>query len=137
MKATEFQADVRIPLFPDSHLYLFVGRNARDMRREQALMFGEVPGDAVDTRCWSCWNRPIWVPPDPPSLRMCYGIFLPNHCLTAGEIWHEIFHVTMRVWEHHNHHPSPSGHEPHAYLGQWIADWVHDQLHVYSEKPGL
>lgn len=57
-----------------------------------------------------------------------YGVFFSYDRLIHGVIAHECFHMAHRIMEHvgaHYHDDSP---EPHAYLMQYLTQWVYDEI---------
>lgn len=63
---------------------------------------------------------------------VCYngseiGIFISLDNYTPGFMAHEVFHCACRIMERIGDTLTADRHEPHAYLVEWITDWIYGQ----------
>lgn len=104
----------KVPIY-DVHLTLVFGSDSASIDEQRALMVDEF-GEDFDTgaRAGFCVHN-----------HTQFGIFIALDAYTHGLLAHEVFHCACRIMELIGHDLSDKAHEPHAYLVEWITDWVY------------
>jgi hypothetical protein len=64
-----------------------------------------------------------------------FGVFLAMDKCTHGVVAHEVFHVVCRMMEWIESDLTKDRHEPHAYLLEWVTDWVYQFVKPKRERP--
>ncbi len=102
----------RIPIY-DMRLWIGVADTTATLHKKFSWAFGSQSGAQI--ACVSYAGAKM-------------GIFFEREELCHELIAHEVFHATLRVFEHIGHHTTPDGSEPAAYLAGWITERIYTDL---------
>lgn len=106
----------RVPIYA-SNLTLVVGSDSASIIEQRELM-NDILGDD---------GRPDGNPGFLSYNHNEFAIFISLADYTPGLVAHEVFHCACRIMELIGHDLDRLHHEPHAYLIEWLTDWVYKQ----------
>lgn len=116
-----FEISTSIPMYP-FWLTLSVSDDPVKARNKKSFLFGKrIKGTALAIASHGKGSGH-------------FGLFFKKGYIKHGTIAHEVLHITHRMLSSIKHKFKLKDQEPHAYLCEWITNWIYFTLDDKGEK---